>query len=68
MSGLFVLGAVQPVEASSSEYKYLQCFINASIEAAQLTLLIFSSQYGIKKIKHMPYNHQHQYFFLCMDA
>uniref|UniRef100_A0A3B3DEC8 acyl-CoA (8-3)-desaturase n=1 Tax=Oryzias melastigma TaxID=30732 RepID=A0A3B3DEC8_ORYME len=34
MSGLFVLGAVQPVE------------------------------YGIKKIKHMPYNHQHQYFFL----
>nr|XP_004553068.2 fatty acid desaturase 2 [Maylandia zebra] len=21
-------------------------------------------EYGIKKIKHMPYNHQHQYFFL----
>ncbi|RVE71736.1 hypothetical protein OJAV_G00055020 [Oryzias javanicus] len=34
MSGLFVLGAVQPVE------------------------------YGIKKIKRMPYNYQHQYFFL----
>uniref|UniRef100_A0A3B5MZW2 acyl-CoA (8-3)-desaturase n=1 Tax=Xiphophorus couchianus TaxID=32473 RepID=A0A3B5MZW2_9TELE len=34
MSGIFVLGSVQPVE------------------------------YGIKKIKHMPYNHQHQYFFL----
>uniref|UniRef100_A0A8C6KZM4 Fatty acid desaturase 2 n=6 Tax=Nothobranchius TaxID=28779 RepID=A0A8C6KZM4_NOTFU len=34
MSGIFVLGNVQPVE------------------------------YGIKKIKHLPYNHQHQYFFL----
>ncbi|XP_038147223.1 acyl-CoA Delta-4 desaturase-like [Cyprinodon tularosa] len=34
MSGIFVLGSVQPVE------------------------------YGIKKIKHLPYNHQHQYFFL----
>lgn len=22
-------------------------------------------QYGVKKIKRMPYNHQHQYFFLC---
>ena len=26
--------------------------------------LCFSPQYGKKKLKYLPYNHQHEYFFL----
>lgn len=25
---------------------------------------LFSPQYGKKKLKYLPYNHQHEYFFL----
>lgn len=28
------------------------------------SLSVFSPQYGKKKLKYLPYNHQHEYFFL----
>lgn len=62
MLSVFVVGTTQPVEASSTK----QIFQIIFHQLLTLTLCSSLLQYGIKKIKHMPYNHQHQYFFLGM--
>lgn len=59
-------------------YSYTQLFLgqymsithNMSISLTNFTMYVFIFsylpllQYGTKKLKHMPYNHQHKYFFL----
>ena len=74
MLNVFVVGATQPVEASDTRLmllipcnsRFMYSMIHCLIFHQMLTLTLSSSvlQYGIKKIKHLPYHRQHQYFFL----
>ena len=67
MLDIFVLGETQPVEASCFKADFLILTHLFGQAAHLLTLpVLLLLQYGVKKIKHMPYNHQHQYFFLGM--
>lgn len=68
MLRIFVVGATQPVEARCTKLIFLTPLYQTSIASKLLIVTLYPSlsQYGTKKIKRMPYNRQHQYFFLGM--
>lgn len=53
-------GAAEQVEESTGGW---------SLRGAGGSRSLLSPQYGKKKLKYLPYNHQHEYFFLseCWD-
>lgn len=61
MLNAFVVGKVQPVEVQTHypQETYMKTLDWLWFDSFCLSLL----QYGVKKIKHLPYNHQHKYFF-----
>ncbi|XP_070313572.1 acyl-CoA 6-desaturase isoform X3 [Odocoileus virginianus] len=62
MLHVFVLGESQPIEACATLVP--RPGIKPTPPALKGEVLTTGPQYGKKKLKYLPYNHQHEYFFL----
>uniref|UniRef100_A0A4W6DVK8 acyl-CoA (8-3)-desaturase n=1 Tax=Lates calcarifer TaxID=8187 RepID=A0A4W6DVK8_LATCA len=69
----FIIGHLKGASANWWNHRHFQHHAKPNIfrkdpDVNMLSVFVVGTtqpvEYGIKKIKHMPYNHQHQYFFL----
>ncbi|XP_041852473.1 acyl-CoA Delta-4 desaturase-like [Melanotaenia boesemani] len=69
----FVIGQLKGASANWWNHRHFQHHAKPNVfmkdpDIHMLDIFVLGAtqpvEYGIKKIKHMPYNHQHQYFFL----
>nr|BBL33566.1 fatty acid delta6 desaturase [Apionichthys finis] len=69
----FIIGHLKGASANWWNHRHFQHHAKPNIfrkdpDVNMLNIFVLGEtqplEYGIKKIKHMPYNHQHQYFFL----
>nr|BBL33568.1 fatty acid delta6 desaturase [Hypoclinemus mentalis] len=69
----FIIGHLKGASANWWNHRHFQHHAKPNIfrkdpDINMLNIFVLGEtqpvEYGIKKIKHMPYNHQHQYFFL----
>nr|A0A0C5PRW9.1 RecName: Full=Fatty acid desaturase 2; AltName: Full=Acyl-CoA 6-desaturase; AltName: Full=Delta(6) fatty acid desaturase; Short=Fads2 (delta6); AltName: Full=Delta-6 fatty acid desaturase [Tachysurus fulvidraco]AJQ20793.1 fatty acyl Delta6 desaturase [Tachysurus fulvidraco] len=69
----FIIGHLKGASANWWNHRHFQHHAKPNIvskdpDVNMLNILVLGNilpvEYGIKKVKHMPYNHQHRYFFL----
>ncbi|XP_062849494.1 acyl-CoA 6-desaturase [Trichomycterus rosablanca] len=69
----FVIGHLKGASANWWNHRHFQHHAKPNVvrkdpDINMLKLLVLGNvqpvEYGVKKLKHMPYNHQHKYFFL----